>query len=238
MAVPVGERGMGLPMSELAFAAASGTPWQAVLLSALVAYLLSQAIAAVYVHTHRGVSYSRSLVVALVAAGLVSATLMLAIGDSIARGIGIVGALALIRFRANLQDPLDMLFVFASFASGIAAGTGSFAAGAIGTAAFLVVVTTLQVSGFGSKHHHDGVLRVQLPAGAEVEGTLLAALRAHCRSFAALALHEVAQGREVERVYQITLRDPAGAASLLEVIGAIPGASGVSMAMQEATLEL
>src|SRR5512138_995156 len=145
-------------MSELVFPGAEVASWPAVLLSMLAAYLCAQAIAAVYVAVHRGASYSRSLVVALVASGLVSAMLMLAIGNNLARGLGIVGTLALIRFRTSLQDPLDMLFVFAAFGSGVAAGTGNFATGALGTAAFLLVVGTLQLTGFGSRHHHDGVL--------------------------------------------------------------------------------
>ena len=119
--------------------------------------------------THQGVSYSRSFVVSLVAAGLVSTVLMLAIGNNLARGIGIVGTLALIRFRMQMHDSLDMIYVFAAFAGGVAAGTGNFATGAIGTVAFLVVVGTLQLTGFGSRHRHDGVLRVQLPASEESE---------------------------------------------------------------------
>lgn len=225
-------------MTELLFQAPDAVAWPTALLAMLVAYLLSQAIAWVYVVTHRGVSYSRSLVVTLVAAGMVSAVLMLAIGNSLARGVGIVGTLALIRFRTNLHDPLDMLFVFASFAAGVAAGTGNAIAGVVGIGSFLAVVAVLQLTGFGSRHHHDGVLRVQLPAGADVEGALAAALKAHCRDFAAVTLREVAQGREVERVYQITLRDPAAAGSLVEAVGAVAGASGVSIALQEATLEL
>jgi len=214
------------------------TLWQSALLGLCLAYVLSQAIAAVYVWTHRGMSYNRSLVVALVVSGIVSAVVMLAIGNSLARGIGIVGTLALIRFRTNLQDPLDMLFVFASFGTGIAAGTGSYATGVLGTVAFLLVVAVLQWSGFGAKQKHDGVLRVQLPAGGETEGALVAALTAHCRAFVAVTVREVAQGRELERIYQVSLRAPGREGALVSAVGAVPGASGVSVAMQEATLEL
>jgi hypothetical protein len=225
-------------VTELAFQAGDAVPWPTVLLCVLVSYLLCQGIAWVYVLTHRGASYARSLVVSMVVAGLVSAILMLAIGNSLARGVGIVGTLALIRFRTNLQDPLDMLFVFACFACGVAAGTGSFATAIVGAAAFAVVVAALQLGGFGSRRLHDGVLRVQLPVGVDVEAALVAALRAHCRDFAAVALREVAQGREVEHVYQVTLRRPQGPSRLVEAVGAVAGASGVSISMQEATLEL
>jgi hypothetical protein len=225
-------------MGELLLESADAATWQGALLSVLVAYLYAQAIAAVYVFTHRGLSYSRSLVVTLVAAGLVSTVLMLAIGNNLARGLGIVGTLALIRFRTNLFDPLDMVYVFASFASGVAAGTGNFVTGAIGTAAFLVVVGVLQAVEFGAIHRHDGVLRVQVPGGGAAEAPLVAALSAHCRRFVAVSLREVGQGRDVERVYHVTLRDPARAGSLVDAVAAVEGATGVSVALQEATHEL
>jgi hypothetical protein len=212
--------------------------WQAALVAVLVSYLLGQAVAFAYMVTHQGVSYSRSFVVSLVAAALVSTVLMLAIGNNLARGIGIVGTLALIRFRMQMHDSLDMIYVFAAFASGVAAGTGNFVTGGIGTAAFLVVVGMLQLTGFGSRHRHDGLLRLQLPASDASEALLLGALKRHCRQFAAITIREVAQGRELERVYQITLRNPGKEALLVRDASDIAGAHAVSVAMQEATHEI
>jgi len=225
-------------MSEILYQSPDVVLWQAALVAILVSYLISQTIALAYMKTHQGVSYSRSFVVSLVAAGLLSTVLMLAIGNNLARGIGIFGTLSLIRFRMQLHDPLDMIYVFAAFAGGVAAGTGNFSTGCIGTAAFLLVVGTLQMTGFGSKHQHDGVLRVQLPPSESTEGALLTSLKAHCRQFAAITVREVAQGRELERVYQITLRKPGKEALLVKDVAAIEGAHAVSVAMQEATHEI
>jgi hypothetical protein len=225
-------------MSDILYQSPDIVLWQAALVSILVSYIISQSVAFVYTLTHQGISYSRSFVVTLVGAGLVSTVLMLAIGNNLARGIGIVGTLALIRFRTQLHDPLDMIFVFASFAGGVAAGTGNFATGAIGTTAFLVVVGTLQMTGFGSRHRHDGVLRLQLPPNEESEDALLSSLKSYCRQFAAITVREVAQGREMERVYQITMRSPGKEALLVKEIAGIKGARAVSIAMQEATHEI
>lgn len=225
-------------MSEILYQTPDTVLWQAALVSILVSYLFAQSIAFGYMLTHQGVSYSRSFVVSLVAAGLVSTVLMLAIGNNLARGIGIVGTLALIRFRMQMHDSLDMIFVFAAFAGGVAAGTGNFATGLIGTAAFLAIVGILQVSGFGSRHRHDGVLRVQLPASEESESALVGSLKTHCRQFAAITVREVAQGRELERIYQVTLRRPGKEALLVKEVAGIDGAHGVSIAMQEATHEI
>lgn len=204
----------------------------------LASYVLSQAIGAVYAWTFRGLSYSRSFAQALVVGGIVAAMLMLAIGNSLARGIGIVGTLALIRFRTNLRDPLDMIFIFTSFGAGIATGTGNFVVGAVGTALFLIVVTGLRFTGFGAHRQHDGVVRLRIPRGEEATTKLLAVFRLQCERFALVTLREVAQGEQVEVVYQLTLKKKDDEAGLIHALNQLPGTSSVSLSMQEATVEL
>jgi hypothetical protein len=204
----------------------------------LASYVLSQAIGAVYAWTFRGLSYQKSFAQALVVSGIVAAMLMLAIGNSLARGIGIVGTLALIRFRTNLRDPLDMIFVFASFGAGIATGTGNFAAGAVGTALFLVVVTGLRLTGFGAQRQHDGVVRLRIPRGQDATAKLQEALRGQCERFTLVTLREVAQGELVEVVYQLTLKHKDDEVGLVHALNQVPGAQSVSLSMQEATVEV
>ena len=60
-------------------------PWR----PALLAFGLGQAVAATYVWTFRGMSYSRSFVLAVAIGSIISCTLMLAINNSIAAGLGI-----------------------------------------------------------------------------------------------------------------------------------------------------
>lgn len=212
--------------------------WQPTLLSLLLAYVLSQAIAGTYFVSYRGLSYSRNMVQALVVAGIVAAMLMLAIGNSLARGIGIVGTLALIRFRTNLRDPLDMVFVFASFGAGIAAGTQSYAAACLGTGMFIVVVVGLKLTGFGTYEEFDGVVRLVLPASADAEKDLQKALRSVCYRYVLITLREVTQGSELEYAYHVTLKEDGDEPRLISALGAIEGARTVSLAMQEATVEL
>lgn len=227
-----------MSLDDLASHAADSLHWREALLSILVGYLLSQAIAAVYAWTYRGLSYSRSLVQALAAGGIVASMLMLAIGNSLARGIAIVGTLALIRFRTNLRDPLDMIFVFASFGAGIAAGTGSFATGIIGTAVFLVVITVLRLTSFGAFRDFEGVLHLRLPSSPEAEAALKEILSRECARFSLITLREVAQGREVEHAYQVTLLRAGTETALLQALSSLPGAEKVSLSMQEPTLDL
>ena len=101
-------------------------PWQLVLLSCLLAFLLAQIVAMTYEHTYQGMSYSRSLFQSLSLISILSSMLMFAVGNSLARGLGIAGVFAIIRFRTNVRDPRDIVFIFASLSVGIASGIQAF----------------------------------------------------------------------------------------------------------------
>src|SRR5206468_2550670 len=100
--------------------------WDSALLSMVLAIALSMGIAWAYVLTYHGPSYSRSFVQTVALAGVISSMVMLAIGNDIARGLGLVGALTVVRFRSTLKDTRDLLFVFASLAVGVACGVQAF----------------------------------------------------------------------------------------------------------------
>ncbi len=104
-----------------------------VIFTVLMSFLLSTTVGVTYVKTFKGLSYSRNYVQALVLSSIVAATVMNAIGDSLARGLGMIGALAIIRFRTSFKDSKDILFMFAALAAGIGCGVGAFGVAVIGT---------------------------------------------------------------------------------------------------------
>jgi hypothetical protein len=172
--------------------------------SLLAAWLMSQAISWVYQWTHRGQDVSRSLVQTLVVGGIVGSMLMLAIGNSLARGLGIVGALAFIRFRTNLRNPLDMVYVFASFAAGIAAGTGNVLTGALATSLFLAVAASMRV--FATKGGaREAELRVRLNWTQPVEEAVVGALKARTISFNITKRRDGQEGKETRIWYRVGL---------------------------------
>jgi uncharacterized membrane protein YhiD involved in acid resistance len=210
---------------------------QAAALSLLLAFVLAQLVAAAYVWTFRGMSYSTSLVHAMVIGATIAAMLMLAIGNSIAAGLGIAGGLALVRFRTALREPRDMMFVFASLGVGIASGLGAHAVAVLGTVAFCVIVFTLTASEFGSQRRFDGLLRFQLPVAAD-ESEVMKLLRKHSSFVALVTLREVAQGQAMEHAYQIRISDPKHRTSLVQSLERLPGIQDVSLLLQEPTVEL
>lgn len=215
-----------------------GLSWQIVLLSMLVSFVLCQLIAAIYSWTFRGLSYSRGFVISLALTGVVATLLMLAIGNNVARGLGLLGTLAIIRFRSTLRDVRDMMFVFSSLAVGIAAGVQAFLIAGLGTLAFCLFTIHLTFSPFASRRQFDGLLRLNTPADARADELLKKVLHQHCSTFVLVNLREVAQGGRLEHAYQVKLRDPSYQPHLLSALRSLGEVQDVSLLLQDPALEV
>ena len=212
--------------------------WRRALVALLLAFGLSQAIAAVYMVTFRGLSYSRTMVQSMAMGSLVTCMLMLAVGNSVAASIGIAGGLTAVRFRTSMRDPRDILFIFASLGVGMASGLESYSAAIMGTAMFSGASLMLHFTGYGSRRQPDGLLRFCVPAGAGAEAEIARILREHCRMFSLVTLREAAQGAVMEHAYQVSVRDADLRPKLVASLQAIPGVQDVSLLLQEPTLDL
>jgi uncharacterized membrane protein YhiD involved in acid resistance len=72
--------------------------------------------------------------------GVISALVMLVIGDSLARAFGIVGAAGLIRYRARIEDPKDAGVMLSTLGLGLASGVGLYLLAAFATIFLLLVL--------------------------------------------------------------------------------------------------
>lgn len=211
---------------------------RAALLSVLVGFILSHLVAAVYTWTHRGLSYSRSFVHALILGGVVASMLMLAIGSNLVWGIGIVGTLAIIRFRTNLRDPRDMVFVFAALAAGIAAGVRAYAAGTVGTLIFCIAALYLNSIGFGARNSFDGLLRFTLPLSGQGPDDIHSLLKKHCSKNVLASLQQMALDDLTEYAYQVRFRRDNSREALVQDLERVPGLANLSLLLQESQVDM
>ncbi len=212
--------------------------WQVALLSFLLAFILSSVIAMIYERTFQGLSYSRGLVQSMVLGSIVSCLLMIAIGDNIARGIGIVGSLAIIRFRTNLRDPRDLVFLFISLGIGVACGVQSYMTAFIGTFVYSLVVFAFYISPFGNRRKHDGLVRFQIPPGPHAVSEISHIMQNYTKNFVLVTMRNVAQGQIVDFAYQVKLSQPNDNQRLIQKLETVDGIRGITYTNQEATVEV
>ncbi len=220
------------------FGAAHILSAEQILLAFLVAFVLSSLLATIYRWTFQGFSYSRAFVHTMVLGSLIVCMLIMAIGNNLARGLGILGTLAVIRFRTPIRDPRDMIFLFSSFVVGIACGANTFDVAIIGTAFFSLAAVLLHWSPFASRRSYDGLLRFMAPAEHDFEQEFRRLMHHCCSSYFLVAVRESVQGDDLEYSYQLRLVDPSYKTDVLEGLRQIPGLRDVNLLMQRTTVEL
>jgi uncharacterized membrane protein YhiD involved in acid resistance len=114
------------------------------------AFLLSALIGITHRLTFTGEHYPKNFFQALMLGAVVTAMVMMAVGDSLARGLGVFGAMAIIRFRTRIDDPRNVLFLFAALSSGLAVGVYGYTISFVGTIIFCLVAFILHISPFKS----------------------------------------------------------------------------------------
>lgn len=210
--------------------------WDLTLAALLLSFALSMVVSWVYVATYQGLSYVRSFAMTLGVAGVLSCLVMLAIGDDVARGLGLVGALTVIRFRTTLKDTRDLMFAFAALAIGVACGVLAFSVAILGAAVFCGAMVYLSLSTFGARQRWNAVLRLQVPMEAGSQKALSQVLGRHTPSFVLINLRDLGGGTQ-EHAYHLRLRDPADKGELLEALRAVPGVGAATLLMQDTSLE-
>ena len=213
-------------------------PWQLILLSCLLSFLLAQIIAVTYERAYQGMSYSRALFQSLALISILSSMLMFAIGNSLARGLGIAGVFAIIRFRTNLRDPRDIVFIFASLSIGIGCGIQAFGLAIAGTVVFCAAAFYLRYVPLGVRQNFDGLLRFSAPSMPEISERVEGILKESCQRFSLVTMREVAQGERLEFAYQVKLKDTSYTEAIVFMIRHLEDVRGVSLMMQETTVEL
>ncbi len=207
------------------------------MLSLLLAFVLGQLAAWIYIYTHAGISYSRTFVQAIVLLTMIVALAMMVIGNNIVVAFGLIGALAVIRFRNILKDTRDTAFIFFALVVGMACGTGSYLLAVFGTCIFCLVLVYLHWSYFGSRHTGDGFVRFQIEVGKVGRAALQSVLNRYCRSTHLVSQRFRESGRG-ELAYRLTIRDPSRADQLVDELQHLAGVSHVTFVLHEEQAEI
>jgi len=93
-----------------------------IILSLVITLFCSAIIIFTYKNTYQGVLYQKGFATTLVMAGLVTTSVIMVISGNLVLSLGMVGALSIVRFRAAIKDPMDIMYIFWAITVGIANG--------------------------------------------------------------------------------------------------------------------
>ena len=97
----------------------------------------------IYQKTLTGVMYSSGLALTLVGMTMVTTLVIMAVTSNVVLSLGMVGALSIVRFRAAIKEPVEIVFLFWSLAAGIVIGAGMIPLAIIGSVIIGVILLLL-----------------------------------------------------------------------------------------------
>ncbi len=122
--------------------------------SLLLAFTLSSAIALTYHFTFQGSNFPNYFFQAIVLSSIVTSMIIMSVGNNLAVGFGIIGAVAIIRFRTLVSDPRNIIFMFAGISVGITTGVYGYAVSVSGTLFFCLAAIILRFSRYSKLENY------------------------------------------------------------------------------------
>jgi uncharacterized membrane protein YhiD involved in acid resistance len=110
------------------------------LIGMVFAVIISLFIFRVYKKTFTGIMYSPGFSLTLIGLCLVTTLVIMAVTSNVVLSLGMVGALSIVRFRAAIKDPMEIVFLFWSIAAGIVIGAGMIPLALTGSAIIGVIL--------------------------------------------------------------------------------------------------
>ena len=192
--------------------ASEALPAKVILAVLLMVLILSIYEFAVYRLVSHRAFYNRSFNISITVLPFFIATIILCLQSNLVITLGTIGALAIIRYRTAVKDPVDMVYLLWSIHTGIVCGCRLFEVGVLTSLVVTIVLLALEHADFGS---HPQILVVHTASAAEE--SLCAAIKEYAKRFRIKSRSSGSKG--MGYVFEVSVKD---ASRLTEKLNALP----------------
>lgn len=192
-----------------------------VLIGMVFALLIGLFIFLVYKKTFSGVMYSTGLALSLVGLSLVTTLVIMAVTSNVVLSLGMVGALSIVRFRAAIKEPLEIVYLFWAIAIGIVIGAGMIPLAVVGS----VIIGIILVLFANLKIHENPYILILNCSNEKAEEEALALAKKSVARF--LVKSKTVNASGIELTAEIRMKDPA--TSFVNSLSALEGVSNATL---------
>ncbi len=199
----------------------------------VVALICGIIISRIYCWTSKSPNSARSFVSALISLAMITAVVILVIGNNLARAFGLVGAMSIIRFRTAVKDVQDIVFIFFSLAIGMAAGIGQTAIAFVGTVCIgMVILIISRIQSF-SDAHRNFLLQFSFTPESEDDAPYLPVFRKYCQKHHLLNLKHVEYDGHLDLSFYIKFKDQERKNGFVSELSRVGGVHDVNLFFDE-----
>jgi len=191
-----------------------------------------------YRRTYRGTAYSMTFDRALVTLTVITAIVIMVIGNNLARAFGLVGAMSIVRFRTAVKDAQDLVFIFFSLAVGLASGVGLYTLALTSTLFVGAIISVMARLNYGALDQRELVVQMRYggPQGEEPEKAYAPILNRFCRDFSLLGARSNDEAGALDLTFYVRLQTPGTAAGMTAQLAALPYVERVNVFYDEEPL--
>ena len=201
-----------------------------VIINLLVAFLSSLTNVRFYRLIYRGPGYSVSFLNSLVALSLITALVLMIIGDNLARAFGLVGAMSIIRFRTAVKETMDITFIFFALATGMAAGVGLHVVALAGSVLIgLILLFLTRMQGITGASKAILLQFTYTPNGESQIPLYLPEINKHSKDNKLVNVRSLGDGEAFELSYHVDLKSKNSHVELIRELKQINGVGQVTL---------
>ena len=171
------------------------------LIAMAAALVIGLFIFVVYKKTFNSVMYSTGFAMTLVGMTMVTTLVILAVTSNVVLSLGMVGALSIVRFRAAIKEPMEIVYLFWAVAAGIVIGAGMLPLAAIGSAIIGVILILFA----NKKVHANPYLLILNCQNENAENAAVSLMKEDVKKYAVKSKTVNAQG--IEFTAEIRMKD-------------------------------
>ncbi|MCR4991145.1 MAG: DUF4956 domain-containing protein [Lachnospiraceae bacterium] len=191
------------------------------LIGMIFALIIGLFIFVVYKKTFSGIMYSTGFAMSLIGLSLVTTLVIMAVTSNVVLSLGMVGALSIVRFRAAIKEPMEIVFLFWSLAAGIVIGAGMIPLSIIGSAIIGIILILFA----NTKFNNTPYILIVNCDDEKTEESALNLLRKSANKFSVKSKTVNESG--IELTAEIRVKD--NATSFVNRINDIKGVSGATL---------
>jgi uncharacterized membrane protein YhiD involved in acid resistance len=201
----------------------------------IVAMICGIAIALLYKYTYKGLNYSASFAISLIMLTMITAIVIMVIGNNLARAFGMVGAMSIIRFRTAVKDASDIMFVFFALSIGLAAGVKLYSVAVLGTVIVGLVYLVVTKFSFAIPNNREFLMQITANGDQVTENPFAGILGRYCRRHKLVNVKTIGSEPEemMEFSYYIKMKDEQKGNILVSDIKKLSGVRNVNLFFDE-----
>lgn len=173
----------------------------------IVALCCGLFIAYIYYKSYRGVGYSSAFVNSMIILTMVTAIVIMVIGNNLARAFGLVGAMSIIRFRTAVKDTQDIIFIFFALAIGMASGVGYYKIAIFGSVFVGIIILLLAKFNITSPRQNEYLLQFNFQPNGETSPPYIPILNKYCRRHTVVNAKTIEDQDIMEFSYYVKLKN-------------------------------